>query len=215
VQGQDGKKGTLQVPGPEGGANWPGASIDPETGWLYLQSITKPSNMSLRPMDPNRSDLNYMIAMGDANDFGMPQGLPLTKPPYRRITAYDLNKGDIAWQIPFGPGPKDHPAIKHLNLGPLGSWFPEGVIAEGGILVTKTLLITILADVDELGDRTPRGSFLQAYDKKTGELLHSVRVDQHLHGSPMTCEHNGKQYILVTAGGHREKSELLAFGLPE
>lgn len=216
VKGQDGKKGTLQLPGAEGGANWPGASVDPERGYLYVQSQTKPLNMALYRPDPNRSDLDFMISIGDADGFGRPQGLPLIKPPYRRITAYDLNRGEIAWQIPFGDGPKDHPAIKPMNLGPLGSRFPDRVIAEGGLLVTKTLLITILADVDELATpRAARGSFLQAYDKTTGELLHSIRVDRHLHGSPMTCEHNGKQYILVTGGGQDEPSELLAFGLPE
>jgi quinoprotein glucose dehydrogenase len=215
VKGMDAKKGTLQLPGPEGGANWPGASIDPETGWLYVQSITKPANMSLFVPDRNRSDLDYMIAIGEADSFERPQGLPLTKPPYRRITAYDLNRGEIAWQIPFGEGPREHPAIRHLNLGPLGSHFPDGVIAEGGILVTKTLLITYLADVDELGPRVARGSFLQAYDKSTGDLLHSLKVDRHLHGSPMTCEFDGRQYIVIAGGGHSEPAELIAFGLPE
>ncbi|MCH7911040.1 MAG: hypothetical protein IIB38_15675, partial [Candidatus Hydrogenedentes bacterium] len=112
-------------------------------------------------------------------------------------------------------GPTQHPAIKHLNLGPLGSRFPEGVLAEGGLLVTKTLLITFLVDVDELGDRKPRGvSYLQAYDKATGELVGSVKVDRHLHSSPMTVMHGGRQYILVAAGGLTEPAELIAFGLP-
>ena len=216
VQGTDGKIGLLQVPGAAGGANWPGASIDPETGYLYVQSQTRPSVMSLTKPDPNRSDLNYMIAYRDTRGAGRgPQGLPLLKPPYRSLTAIDLNKGEIAWQIPFGEGPTQHPAIKHLNLGPLGSPFPRRVLAEGGILVTKTLLITFLVDVDELGDRSDvRGSWLQAYDKKTGELVGQVKVDRHLHGSPMTCMHDGRQYVLVTSGGVSEPAELLAFGLP-
>jgi quinoprotein glucose dehydrogenase len=215
VRGMDGKKGMLQLPGPEGGANWPGASIDPETGWLYIQSITKPASMALFVPDPNRSDLDYMIAIGEADSFEKPLGLPLTKPPYRRITAYDLNRGEIVWQIPFGDGPRDHPAIKHLNPGPLGSHFPEGVIAEGGLLVTKTLLITFRADIDELGPRVARGSIVQAYDKRTGALLHQLEVDAHLHGSPMTCEHEGRQYLIIAGGGHTEPAGLFAFGLPE
>ena len=214
VAGADGKKAMLQVPGAAGGANWPGASVDPETGMLYVQSHTRPSAMSLTKPDPSRSDLNYMISMAGMGGGNGPQGLPLLKPPYRRITAIDLNKGEIAWQIPFGDGPRNHPAIKHLNLGPLGSPFPSRVISEGGILVTKTLLITFLVDVDEENGRKVNGSFLQAYDKKTGELLGSVKVDRHMHGSPMTVMNNGRQLILIEAGGVTEPSELLAFALP-
>lgn len=214
VVGANGKTGLMQLPGAGGGANWPGASVDPETGILYVQSQTGASVMGLNKPDPNRSDLNYMIAMGGMGAGGGPQGLPLLKPPYRRITAIDLNKGEHAWQIPFGEGPTQHPAIKHLNLGPLGSPFPNGVIAEGGLLVTKTLLITFLVDTDELANRKVRGSWLQAYDKATGELLGQVKVDRHLHGSPMTCMANGRQYILVASGGVTEPSELLAFALP-
>lgn len=215
VQGANGKIAMLQLPSAEGGANWPGASVDPETGYLYVQSQTDESAMSLIKPDPNRSDLNYMINFGgDAEHGPGPQGLPLLKPPYRRITAYSLNEGEIAWQIPFGPGPVDHPAIKHLNLGPLGSPFPNGVIAEGGLLVTKTLMVTFLVDVDYEGNATGKGSWLQAYDKKTGELLGQVHVDRHLHGSPMTCMHGGKQYILVEGGGIMEPSEVIAFALP-
>ena len=170
--------------------------------------------MALTKPDANRSDLDYVVKFGGA-DTSTLQGLPLVKPPYRRMTAYDLNKGEIAWQIPFGDGPNKHPLIKHLDLGPLGSAFPARVFSEGGILVTKTLLITILADVDELNGRKVNGSFLQAYNKKTGELVASIHVDAHIHGSPMACMSDSKQYIMVAAGGMSEPSELLAFGLPE
>ncbi len=210
----DGTQGTLTLPGPAGGANWPGAAIDPETGILYVTSKSEPYAMGLIKGDPDRSNLRYMISMGTAEVMG-PQGLPLVKPPYRRITAIDLNKGEFAWQVPLGEGPTQHPAIKDLNLGPLGAWFPEGVLAESGNLITKTLLITHIANVDELGSRAARGSFLLAFDKATGELLHSVKVDRTLHGPPMTYMHEGKQYILIAGGGVKEPSELMAFGLPE
>lgn len=236
VLGDGGKKGMLQLPGAAGGANWPGGAADPETGYVYVQSQTQPSVMALVKPNPAVSNLNYMISFGRL-DLSSISGLPLVKPPYRRLTAIDLNKGEIAWQIPLGDGPRDHPAIKHLNLGPLGEPFPDGVLAEGGILVTKTLLITQIADVDHSGGGTAegeqpevsadgtvsapegrskvRGSLLQAYDKATGKLLASIKVDRHLHGSPMTCMHNGKQYILVAGGGVSEPAELLAFALPD
>ncbi len=214
---EDGTKGTLVLPGAEGGANWPGASIDPETGILYVQSETGPSAMSLGVPDQSRSNLNYVNTWGQGSlsENGGPQGLPLMKPPYRRITAIDLNKGEHAWQIPFGQGPTDHPAIKHLNLGPLGTRFQKGVLAEGGLLITKTLLITFLPDLDELGDRTAKGSLLQAYDKSDGKLLGSIKVELTLHGSPMTFMHDGRQYLVITAGGAGEPAEMLAFALPE
>lgn len=216
------KEGLLQLPGTGGGANWPGAAVDPETGMIYIQSQTNPFINGLVKPDPNRSNLNYIVnggLRGDGTDdlkgtaLG-PRGLPLIKPPYRRITAIDLNKGDIAWQIPFGDGPREHPAIKHLDLGPLGSRFPNEVWAEGGILVTKTLVVTLLADVDELGDRMASGSWLVALDKSTGDEIGRVKVDRHLHSSPMTAMHDGRQYILVSGGGRSEPAELIAFALP-
>jgi quinoprotein glucose dehydrogenase len=215
VAGANGKKAMLQVPGPEGAANWPGASVDPESGYLYVQSQTNVSPMSLSKPDPNRSNLDYMVNLGGGGANLSPKDLPLTKPPYRRITAYNLNKGEIAWQIPFGEGPTQHPAIKHLNLGNLGSPFPEGVLAEGGILVTKTLMITHIADTGNQGGSKANGSFLQAYDKKSGKIVASIKVERHMHGSPMTAMKDGKQYILISAGGLSEPAELLAFGLPE
>jgi len=216
VAGHDGKKAMLQSPGVGGGANWPGASIDPETGILYVQSQTQPSAMALQKMDPNRSDLDFMISTGAMGGAVGPQGLPLWKPPYRRITAIDLNKGEIAWQKPFGWGPVDHPALKALDLGPLGDPFPKGVIAEGGILLTKSVLVSFLVDLDENGDAaTPSNTRLQAYDKSTGEHICDVAVNRHLHGSPMTYMADGKQYIMIAGGGKTEPSELIAFALPD
>jgi len=216
VAGADGKKAMLQLPGVGGGANWPGASVDPETGILYVQSQTQQSAMALQKMDPNRSDLDFMISTGAMSSAGGPQGLPLLKPPYRRITAIDLNKGEIAWQKPFGWGPVDHPALKDLDLGPLGDPFPTRVIAEGGILLTKSVLVSFLVDLDENGAAaTPSNSRVQAYNKSTGELICDVPVNRHLHGSPMTYMADGKQYIIIAGGGRTEPSELIAFALPD
>ena len=141
----------MVVPGAAGGANFPGASVDPETGILYVESQTSPIGMAVVPA-PDTSDWDYVIAYQPSRG---PQGLPLVKPPYRRITAIDLNTGEHVWQIPFGNGPTNHPAIKHLNLGPLGSPYGD-TVAEGGILLTKTLLISYLSKRGELG-RQARG----------------------------------------------------------
>ncbi len=204
VEGEGGKLGTIVVPGAAGGANFPGASIDPDNGILYVESQTRPVGMAVVEPDSAESDWRYEIAYQPTPG---PQGLPLLKPPYRRITAIDLKTGDHAWQIPVGQGPTDHPAIKHLELGALGSGYP-GVVAEGGILVTKTLLITFFRD------REARRTYLRALDKTTGELLGEVDVDRGLHGAPMTYMHEGRQYIAVAGGGGPEKQELVVFALP-
>ncbi len=212
VIGENGKQGTILLPSVGGGGNWPGASVDPETGTLYVQSQTQVCVLGVSAPDPARSNFKYLRS--GPYEVPGPQGLPLIKPPFRRITAIDLSKGEHAWQIPFGEGPTQHPALKDLNLGRLGSQFPGGVIAEGGILLTKTLLITILANADESDPERPaKGSFLQAYDKATGELLHSIPVDIHLHGGPMSFLKDGKQYIAVAGGGGDVPGELIAFAL--
>ncbi len=213
VQGEGGKEGVLVVPGAGGGANWPGASVDPMTGTLFVESQNRPTGMSLVAPDAARSDWRYVI---DYVDTSGPQGLPLTKPPYRTITAIDLNRGEHRWRVPVGAGPKNHPAIAHLNLGDMGTVY-FGMPAEGGLLVTRTLLIGFVA-VDEDGDRSAEGGLLRGYDKATGELLAEVETDIWLHGPPMTYMHQGRQYIVVAGGGARNRrvpDELIAFALPE
>ena len=208
VRGTDDKLATYVIPGAGGGANFPGASIDPEHGILYVPSATRPSGMALIEPPQGSSDWPFIIQMERQQG---PFGLPLLKPPYRRITAIDLNTGDHLWQVPFGRGPVDHPLLKPLELPPMGSVFND-VVAEGGLLVTKTLLISFLAQKDEIGPEA-RGSILIAIDKRTGETVGEVMVDQRLHGPPMTYSLNGKQYIAVAGGDRNNDDELLVFAL--
>ena len=227
VEGEDGKVGTFVVPGAGGGATFVGASYDPESGTLFVESKTEPTGMSL--VDPTTGTSQTAGLRPDGtSDFAFeikyqpssgPQGLPLLKPPYRRLTAIDMNVGEHAWQVPQGQGPTDHPAIEHLNLGPLGSPYPGG--GEGGILVTKTMLVSYLAKRERpMGrprdEESPRvvGGYLRAMDKATGAVLAQIEVDRSLHGAPITYLHDGRQYIAVAGGGGSEKQELLVFALP-
>ena len=209
VRGHDGKTSTYVVPGAGGGANFPGASMDPETQTLYIQSVTRPIGMALVEPPDGTSDWPYVIQYTRTAG---PRGLPLVKPPYRRITAIDLNTGEHVWQIPFGKGPTDHPDIVDLDLGPLGTGFND-VVAEGGILITKTLLISYLAAKDEIGPEET-GSILVAHDKATGELIGEVNVALRLHGPIMSYQIQNKQYIAIAGGGRNNDAELLAFVLP-
>jgi quinoprotein glucose dehydrogenase len=135
------------------------------------------------------------------------QGLPIIKPPYARITALDLNKGDLVWQIAHGEtadNVKNHPALKGLTIPRTGR---QGRI---GVLVTKTLVIA-----GEGGFFTApngqRGAMLRAYDKATGKEVGAVYMPAPQTGSPITYLLNGKQYISVAISGPGYSGEILTF----
>ena len=105
-----GTLGTLQLPSYVGGANWTGAAYDPETQMLYVPSITAPILVWLRKPDPAVSNFRYI--RGNRNVWiDGPQGLPLVKPPWGRITAIDLNTGEHVWMLPNGPRAARPPRI--------------------------------------------------------------------------------------------------------
>lgn len=208
----DTNKGTLMLPSPAGGANWMGACVDPETGVMYVPSMTWIVALALREQTQGRSEFSYNLGFGD---FAVPsvEGLPLMKPPYGRITAIDLNKGDIKWQVPHGQGPTDNPAIKHLNLGPLGA-ATNGGLSNGGGFVTKTLLFMNQPDPDSSNMlNTGLDGVIRAYSKEDGKQLWEHRLGKTPRGTPMTYMYEGEQYIVVAVGGQFHESELVALKL--
>jgi len=140
------------------------------------------------------------------------QGLPLLKPPYGHISAINMDKGEIVWQVPNGETPdfiRNHPALKGLNIPNTGQ---PGY--DTGTLVTKTLVIQ--GDTQLTASPShPRGAMLRAYDKATGKELGAVWMPAPQSGSPMTYSLNGKQYIVVAISGANYSGEYLAFTLPE
>ena len=217
--------GTLEVPASSGGANWSGTGVDPETGFLYVPSRTSVALMTMTPLPagvaawPTRepaagTPLPY-VPQGKLGPISIhpdrppapigPAGLPLQKPPYSRLTAYDLNKGAIAWQVPTGEGMsrvRSNPALKGLQLPALG-----GQGGQGGVLVTRTLVIYGL-----IGSGAPDEApgYLVAYDKRTGATLGQVALPSAPLGTPMTYAIGGKQYVSLTIQGGR----LIALALP-
>ncbi|HYR83419.1 MAG TPA: PQQ-binding-like beta-propeller repeat protein [Terriglobia bacterium] len=138
------------------------------------------------------------------------QGLPLVKPPYGVLSAINLDKGELMWQVPHGDTPdavRNHPALKGLNIPKTGQ---GGSV---GLMVTRTLVI--------LGDpqvtttpQHPRGAMLRAYDKATGKEVGAVLMPAPQSGSPMTYSVNGKQYIVVAVSGGAYSGEYIAYSLP-
>jgi quinoprotein glucose dehydrogenase len=213
------------MPGAAGGSNWTGAGVDPETGIMYVTSVHSPYIAELvKGSDPEGAPANGPVgAAGRQVEWTVrrgpavigawlegPQGLPIFKPPYGRLVAIDLNKGEILWTKANGNGPRDHPAIKHLNLPPLGQ---PGRVAP---LVTKSLVFLGEGGNSAVVALPPGGGgkMFRAYDKKTGEVGWEMELPAGTTGAPMTYMHNGKQYIVVATGWAGVAGELIALAVP-
>src|SRR5438105_12649251 len=202
----NGTQATIQLSGSVGGADWTGAAFDPETGMLYVPSMTNPFVANLVAGRPDETNLRYRA--GDRRLMHLPNGLPLTKPPYGRITAIDLNRGEQVWMVPNGDGPRNHPVLKALNLPALGH------AVRAAPLVTKSLLF--VTEGDQINVRTPPGgggNKIRAYDKATGRVVWEYEMDAGSTGTLMTYLHKGTQYIVVAIGGQRHAAEFIAFAL--
>jgi quinoprotein glucose dehydrogenase len=142
-----------------------------------------------------------------------PQGLPLIKPPWGRITAISLKTGDHVWMVSNGSAPdavKNNPALKDLNLDFSTMGKPE----RAPLMVTKTLLFS--ADGAGLFNSGPGGGgkMFRAHDKATGKVIFEDALPGNVTGMPMTYMVNGKQYIVVATGGRGIPAELIALALP-
>ncbi len=230
VSSLDGPLATIQLPAEVGGANWPGGSFDPETNVLYVHSHANVYLNALVPANLAQSDMGYVAGQaraggagargagpaagraGGGGRAGTVQGLPLIKPPYDQITAYDMNTGDIVWQKTHSSTPDDirnHPALRGVTL-------PERVGQPGrtfiGVLTTKNLLIAGEGGVhtNQAGRRV---ALLRAYDKATGADVAAVEMPNRQTGSPMSYQIDGRQFIVLAVSGS-DGAELLAYALP-
>ncbi len=230
VSKADGPLATIVSPGATGGANWPGGSYDPETHTVYVYSQSAIAVLGLVPTSETKvSDMEYVQGTAGieprlGRPMGAPagrsdpeasdplvtvEGLPLLKPPYGRISAINLDRGEIVWQVAHGETPdrvRNGSALKGLTIPRTGQ---AGII---GTLTTKTLVIagepgfTITA--------SGKGAMLRAYDKATGQEVGAVYIPAPQSGSPMTYMLNGQQYIVVAISGPGYPGELVAFKLP-
>jgi len=193
-------KGTLVMPGLGGGANWQSGAADPETGFVYVGSSTAPSVVGLtKNTDPATSRVDTDYTFG--GNLPTVRGLRIFKPPYGRITAYDMNKGDIAWQIPNGDTPqnvKDNPALKGITIPKTGS------ASNAGLLVTKTLLVA--------GEGSGGAPIFHAYDKATGAEIFQMPMPGPQTSLPMTYMWEGRQYLIMGVRGAATTDQRAGYG---
>ncbi len=205
--------GTLTMATAGGGSNWPGGSIDIETGVVYVSSQASISSISVIPAG-DRSDTGYVSGRAPGAGQGAAgaltvQGLPLAKPPYGTISAIDLKSGDILWQVAHGETPdniRNHPLLKNMNLPRTGR------TGTASTLVTKTLVVAGEKGTFTLSDGRV-GAMLRAYDKASGREMGAVYMPAQQTGGPMTYMVNGVQYLVVAVGGPAG-AEFIAYRLP-
>ena len=195
-----GKRGTIFVPSAGGGANWPGAGFDPESNVLFVPASNGAFTPYMGTLPADESNFRY-YRLQNRGVVG-PRGLPLLKPPYSTITAFDMNRGEILWQVPNGDKMARvdaHPALNGLDLPPLGG---------GGrhpVLVTSTLLIH--------GQDMGYGPNLIARDKATGEELARIELSGAPQSAPMSYAVDSKQYIALGIND-APTPKLVVFALP-
>ena len=202
-----GSKPMLMFPGLNGGANWPGASFDPTTGWLYV-AISNLGTVIQMVARPEGSFLPYIATFPSAGIAKFPffmdgeTGWPLQQPPWGTLVAINLNTGDIEWEKPLG-------IVKELMAAGVP---PTGTINLGGSIVTAGGLVFVGGTTD---------SMFRALDKKTGALLWETEVEAPAFAAPMTYSgpKNRKQYVVIAAGGGNKYTKkfsdaLVAFALP-
>ena len=210
-------QGTLMNPGIIGGANWGGSAFDSETGRLYVKTSNQPALARIRPSDrspdnprASENDAEFVGAVGGGTFTPTPPagyagtgrmgGLPLVKPPYGELVAFDLGRGEIAWRVPFGdtPAVRSHPLLQNVKL-------PERLGAAGapGVIVTKSGLV-----LGGGGD-----SALNVFDKTTGKELARFELTRRSTATPMTYRSRSGRQFIVMATGSGTNATLVAWAL--
>jgi quinoprotein glucose dehydrogenase len=194
-------RGSIQMPGWNGGANWGSSAVNPVKGTMYVVSKEFPSYLKIyHPRDvppaapgvtvapPMLPPLNAgpdFVAYHSPYEWMLSEsnGLPLSGPPWSQLTAYDLNKGTILWQIPNG----EVAGVPSRTGTPTGSQAARGgpVATAGGLLFVATA-----------SDRK-----LRAYDQDSGKVLWEYGLPAASEGVPAVYDVNGRQYVAIPVGG--------------
>jgi quinoprotein glucose dehydrogenase len=187
------------------------ATFDPTTNILYVSHSRGCSGGGLQPgqkadkpeaMSTTGTTISQWVN-GSGPGLQGPQSLPIFKPPYSRISAYDMNTGERIWWVPIGRTSQavaNHPMLRGRDLGELGNG------SESIQMVTASLLLATE------GSGGP--AVLNAHDKKTGRKLGTVKLPAAGQYGMMSYLHEGKQYVVVQIGGSQYPGSLVALRLP-
>ncbi len=183
---------------------------------FYAVSMTLPFAFALVKPTEAKAQIAYEFPEGREGfdpppPYGPgPNGLPLLKPPYGRVTAFDMNKGDKLWVVPNGDGPRNHRLLKDLNLPPLGT------IGRPVPMLTKTLLFLGESSDALMGQAgVAADAHFRAYDKSTGEVVWTMSIPAGTTGGPITYQVDGKQLIVFPVGSKSYGAGWIALGLKD
>jgi len=213
----------IQYPGYNGGPDWGGIAVDTARGIVVANYNDMPNYNRLVPR--KIADERLKVEKGSSSHAALaPQagapyavdvnagwrmpvtGLLCKEPPYGGIRAFDLASGETLWDRPLGTARQN---------GPFGipSYLPFeiGTPNNGGSIVTASGLIFIAAATDNL---------IRAIDLRTGATMWNDVLPAGGQATPMTYEHDGRQYVVIMAGGHHFMQTpigdaLVAYALPE
>jgi quinoprotein glucose dehydrogenase len=197
-------QGTVALPGVWGGANWGGGAFDPATGRLYVKTTRSPAIFKMEPFVQSAQPQDRLDEVDaeyvQRSPSSFIDGVPILKPPYAHLVALDLNRGEIAWKVPFGDAPeiRSLPALKGVPL-------PDrlGAVGPPGAIVTKGGVIFVGGN----------DMALSAFDARDGRELWRYVLPRQATATPMTyLDANGRQ-VVVIATGRGEDTALVAFAL--
>ena len=198
-------EGSIHYSGSSGGNNWGSPAIDPRSGIMVVYTTRMPWHITLKPQEEcegffgAQAGTPYCVRTTFVNS---PIGMPCTKPPWGTLDAIDLNAGKLLWSVPLGTS---------RDLAPFPFWYIKGLPGGGAPILTASGLV-FSGVANEYAFR--------AFDAKTGDELWKVRLPTSAHAMPMTYMIDGKQYVVVAAGGHWSggsppSDHIMAYALPD
>ena len=208
-------EGSIVYPGNLGGANWSGGAYDPTRGLLIAVASSLPTIVKLIPRDeydavaPDLRRQGWQLSQQAGTAYAMarsfplaPSGLPCNPPPWGVLAAIDLTSGETEWKVPLGS------VVDPAEVPGAAAW---GSLTLGGPIVTASGLVFVAGSID---------AHLRAFDIETGTELWRGPLPAGGHATPMTYTLDGRQYVVIAAGGHGRMpsprgDHVVAFALPE
>lgn len=180
----------------EGGGRMPGYKhLNPAVVRAMVHYVTTGESVTVGAGVPSPYNVRYTLD-GDIR-FTDPDGFPAIVPPWGTLTAIDLNRGTLAWQVPLGEVP---------GSGLTGT----GSENYGGPVVTASGLVFIGA--------TNYDNKFRAFDARTGALLWDATLPAAGNATPAVYEVGGRQFVVIAAGGGKwgapSGGNYVAFALP-